>query len=103
VLPLRYERTARVSEIATGGRNGTGHLLVVFLRVFDHATFLQRDAQGQGIQAGQGGHHGEEAGGLVHVQAHGLAAILRRLARQTGLSWKDAVFSVEFSFCLPRG
>jgi hypothetical protein len=65
-----------VSEIATGGGNGTRNLLVVFLRVFDHATFLQRDAQGQGIQAGQGGHHGEEAGCLVHVQAHGLAAIL---------------------------
>jgi hypothetical protein len=50
--------------------------LVVFLRVFDHATLLQRDAQGQGIQAGEGRHHGEEAGGLVHVQAHGDNALL---------------------------
>jgi hypothetical protein len=65
-----------VSEIATGGGNGTRNLLVVFLRVFDHATFLQRDAQGQGIQAGEGRHHGEEAGGLVHVQAHGDTALL---------------------------
>jgi len=58
---------------------------VVLVRVFFHAAVLRRGAQGQGIQTGEGGHHGEEAGGLVYVQAHGDAAVLRRFARAVGV------------------
>jgi hypothetical protein len=77
--------TPCLPEVAVGRGNGTGNLLVVLLWLFLNAAVLRWRAQGQRFQAGEGGDHGEKAGGLVHVQAHGDAALLRRVARQAGL------------------
>ena len=79
------EYAAQLWEVADGRRNGAGNLLVVFLRIFYDATFLRRVAQGQRLRAGEVGDHGEEEGGLVHVQADGESAVLRWVACEAGV------------------
>jgi len=83
---LPHERPPLLRELTESRGDGTGHLLVVFLRVFFDAAFLRRCAQRQRFFAGEGGAHGEKEGRVVHVQAHVQSALLRRFARQTDMT-----------------
>jgi len=85
VLAFPHGYPPRLPEVAEGRGNGTGNLLVVLLRLFLNAAVLRWRAQRKGFQAGEGGDHGEDAGGVVHVQAHCDTALLRRFARKAGL------------------
>ena len=85
MLAFTHGYPPRLPEVAEGRGNGTGNLLVVLLRLFLDAAVLRWRTQRKRFQAGEGGDHGEDAGGVVHVQAHCDTALLRRFARKAGL------------------
>ena len=85
MLAFPHGYPPRLPEVAEGRGNGTGNLLVVLLRLLLKAAVLRWRTQRKRFQAGEGGDHGEDAGGVVHVQAHRNTALLRRFARKAGL------------------
>src|SRR6185503_1249968 len=75
-------RQAHPAANARRRRGRGGRLLLVRLRPLAEPALLRRLAQELALPAAARGHPGRSQGGLVCVQAHGDAAVLRRLARE---------------------